>query len=220
MTGGPTRILIADDQDNVRGAFRIILDAQPDMTVIAEAGDGVAALEQAHHLRRTWYSPTSGCPGWTASRSPECSPGHRSPIPSESSSSPRSTSTTTSTPRYETAPADSCSNAPAPHCSPRRCARPCPATPSSVRRSPYDCCARCPRHRHRPAATRPSRSPIASSRSPAWSRWGHTNAEIATVLFISPGTVKNHVAGIQRKLGARNRVGIAAWAWATGHAAP
>ncbi|MET8139681.1 response regulator transcription factor [Sphaerisporangium sp. NPDC005288] len=49
---------------------------------------------------------------------------------------------------------------------------------------------------------------------------GHTNAEIATALFISPGTVKNHIAGIQRKLGARNRVGIAAWAWATGHATP
>src|SRR5262249_41612543 len=47
---------------------------------------------------------------------------------------------------------------------------------------------------------------------------GHTNAEIARTLFISPGTVKNHVAAIAGKLGARNRVGIAAWAWETGHA--
>ncbi|MFE5582718.1 response regulator [Kitasatospora sp. NPDC056531] len=42
---------------------------------------------------------------------------------------------------------------------------------------------------------------------------GATNAEIGAGLFISPGTVKNHLANIQRKIGARNRVGIAAWIW-------
>ncbi|WP_052372663.1 response regulator [Amycolatopsis taiwanensis] len=47
---------------------------------------------------------------------------------------------------------------------------------------------------------------------------GRTNAEIAAELFLSPGTVKNHIASIQRKTDARNRVAIAAWAWATGRA--
>jgi DNA-binding NarL/FixJ family response regulator len=47
---------------------------------------------------------------------------------------------------------------------------------------------------------------------------GHTNAEIAERLFRSSGTVKNHVAALQRKAGARNRVGVAAWAWDTGMA--
>jgi DNA-binding NarL/FixJ family response regulator len=42
---------------------------------------------------------------------------------------------------------------------------------------------------------------------------GRTNQEIAAELFISLSTVKTHVAGIQAKLGVRNRVGIAAWAW-------
>ncbi|MEJ3653139.1 response regulator transcription factor [Actinomycetes bacterium KLBMP 9759] len=42
---------------------------------------------------------------------------------------------------------------------------------------------------------------------------GCTNREIAAELFISLSTVKSHVSTIQSKLGVRNRVGIAAWAW-------
>jgi DNA-binding NarL/FixJ family response regulator len=49
---------------------------------------------------------------------------------------------------------------------------------------------------------------------------GLTNAEIGARLFITPGTVKTHLASIQQKLGVTNRVGIAAWAWQTGHRAP
>jgi DNA-binding NarL/FixJ family response regulator len=42
------RILLADDQALVRGGFRLILDAEPDMEVVAEAGDGSEALERAN----------------------------------------------------------------------------------------------------------------------------------------------------------------------------
>jgi DNA-binding NarL/FixJ family response regulator len=45
---------------------------------------------------------------------------------------------------------------------------------------------------------------------------GRTNREIAADLFISLSTVKGHLAAIQSKLGARNRVEIVAWAWSSG----
>lgn len=45
---------------------------------------------------------------------------------------------------------------------------------------------------------------------------GLTNAEIASALSISTGTVKTHLGNVQAKLGARNRVEIAAWAWRNG----
>ncbi|WP_201780097.1 response regulator transcription factor [Lentzea aerocolonigenes] len=42
---------------------------------------------------------------------------------------------------------------------------------------------------------------------------GRVNAEIALELFISIGTVKTHLARVQTKMDARNRVEIVAWAW-------
>jgi DNA-binding NarL/FixJ family response regulator len=38
------RIVVADDQELVRGGFAMILDAQPDIEVVAEAGDGIDAV--------------------------------------------------------------------------------------------------------------------------------------------------------------------------------
>ncbi len=45
---------------------------------------------------------------------------------------------------------------------------------------------------------------------------GRTNSEIADELFITPSTVKAHLASLMRKLGARNRVEVAMWAYETG----
>ena len=44
---------------------------------------------------------------------------------------------------------------------------------------------------------------------------GRTNAEIADELHISLSTVKTHLASLMAKLGARNRVEIAMWAYET-----
>ena len=42
-----TRILIADDHSLVRSGLRRVLDAQPDLRVVAEASDGAEAVEKA-----------------------------------------------------------------------------------------------------------------------------------------------------------------------------
>ncbi|WP_326563168.1 response regulator transcription factor [Micromonospora sp. NBC_01796] len=41
------RVVVADDQELVRSGFAMILDAQPDMEVVAEVGDGTAAVAAA-----------------------------------------------------------------------------------------------------------------------------------------------------------------------------
>ncbi|MFC0531840.1 response regulator [Phytohabitans kaempferiae] len=42
-----TRILLADDHALVRRGVRLILDGEPDLAVVAEAGDGAEAIEMA-----------------------------------------------------------------------------------------------------------------------------------------------------------------------------
>ncbi|MGW1025158.1 response regulator [Streptomyces sp. NPDC002577] len=41
----PIRVMLVDDQVLLRTGFRMVLAAQPDMEVVAEAGDGVEALQ-------------------------------------------------------------------------------------------------------------------------------------------------------------------------------
>jgi DNA-binding NarL/FixJ family response regulator len=43
----PVRVLLADDHTLVRRGVRLILEAEPDLTVVAEAGDGAEAVERA-----------------------------------------------------------------------------------------------------------------------------------------------------------------------------
>lgn len=44
---GLIRIVLVDDQELVRAGFRMVLDAQPDMQVVGEAGDGIGAIDLA-----------------------------------------------------------------------------------------------------------------------------------------------------------------------------
>ncbi|RJQ80875.1 response regulator [Amycolatopsis panacis] len=45
------RVLLVEDQALVRAGLRMVLDAQPDLTVAGEAGDGLDAVQQVPRLR-------------------------------------------------------------------------------------------------------------------------------------------------------------------------
>jgi len=51
MSGQRLRVVIADDQSLVRAGFRMILDAQEDIAVVAEARDGAEAVAAWRRLR-------------------------------------------------------------------------------------------------------------------------------------------------------------------------
>lgn len=42
--GGVIRVVLVDDQQLVRAGFRMVIDSQPDLQVVAEAGDGAEAV--------------------------------------------------------------------------------------------------------------------------------------------------------------------------------
>ena len=85
----------------------------------------------------------------------------------------------------------------------------------SLQTSPADCWRPSPTRRRRYRSSPSTRSPSARRRCSRWWHGGRTNAEIATELFIGLSTVKTHVASLMTKLGARNRVEIAMWAYDT-----
>ena len=46
-----TSLLLADDQELMRMAFRMVIDTQPDMSIVGEAGNGHEAVAAAERLR-------------------------------------------------------------------------------------------------------------------------------------------------------------------------
>jgi len=46
-----SRVLLADDHQMVRHGLRLVLDRQPDLKVVAEAGDGAEAVQLAKEVR-------------------------------------------------------------------------------------------------------------------------------------------------------------------------
>ncbi|MCD4523425.1 response regulator [Nocardioides sp. cx-173] len=46
MTDSPIRVFLVDDQQMVRAGFRMLVESQPDLQVVGEAGDGGEAVER------------------------------------------------------------------------------------------------------------------------------------------------------------------------------
>jgi DNA-binding NarL/FixJ family response regulator len=210
------RVLIADDQAMIRSGLRLILEDQPDLTVVAEAADGARAVELARQLRPDVCLVDIRMPrldGIEVTRA-LAGPGVRDPL--------RVVIVTTfdldeyvyGALRSGAAGFILKDAGPALLCEAVRAAHSGDAliSPSVT--------VRLLKHLA-PGSGRGAMAPVTplSERENEVIRAiarGRTNAEVGAELFISLSTVKSHLTSVQQKLGLRNRVELAAWAWETG----
>ncbi|WP_336211707.1 response regulator transcription factor [Nonomuraea sp. LPB2021202275-12-8] len=207
-----TRILIADDQEGIRGAFRLILDAQPDMTVVAEAADGRAAIDTAKTVRPDVVLADIRMPGADGIEVTRALAGTGIHVV---------VVTTFGLDEYvHAALRHGAAGFVLKRSGPTLLIEAIRAAMNGDMLIAPQLTVRLLRERGLPQE---SSSVVLTDREDqivAMVAHGMTNAEIAAELFLSPGTVKNHIASIQSKTSTRNRVAIAAWAWATGRAKP
>ncbi|MFJ6213507.1 response regulator [Streptomyces sp. NPDC092296] len=207
------RVLIADDQAIVRSGLRLILEDQPDITVVAEAADGAEAIEAARRLRPDVclvdirMPRLDGIEVTRALAGPGVAHALRVVIVTtfdldeyvygalRSGAVGFILKDAGPTLLVEAVRAASTGEALiSPSVTVRLLRHLAPAKPSKASRPA------------KPLSERELEVIRAIAR-------GRTNQEIAAELFISLSTVKSHLASAQAKLGARNRVEIAAWAW-------
>jgi DNA-binding NarL/FixJ family response regulator len=202
------RVLIADDQAMVRGGLRLILEDQPDIQVVAEAADGASAVEAARRLRPDVSLVDIRMPRLDGLEVTRALAGELLKVV---------VVTTFDLDEYvygalragavgfilkDSGPALLTEAVRAAH------AGDALISPSITVRL----------LKHLTVAKAVKSRPALSARETEVIRAiavGRTNAEIAAELFISLSTVKTHLASIQAKLGVRNRVEVAAWAWET-----
>ncbi|RKT12019.1 LuxR family two component transcriptional regulator [Streptomyces sp. 1114.5] len=214
------RTLIADDQEAVRRSVRRILDAQPDIEVVGEAADGLAALELAAELRPDVALVDIRMPrldGLEVTRR-LAGPGVAEPV--------RVVVLTTFDLDEYVYPAlrHGASGFLLKRSGPSLLAEAVRAAADGESLISPSVTVRLLKHVTAPRRSGPSAPVVLLTEREVEIAGqvaaGRTNADIAAELFISPGTVKTHVASIQRKLGVANRVGIAVHAWEMGYAVP
>ncbi|MFE7794242.1 response regulator [Streptomyces sp. NPDC057460] len=208
------RVLIADDQAMVRAGFAMILDAEADIDVIAEAADGLQAVELAQRHRPDVVLMDIRMPhldGLEALRH-LTRPGTVDP--------PKVViATTFDDDEYvHRALHDGASGFLIKDSGPALLVEAIRAAASGEALISPSITVRLLRGLTRATNHRTAHSAL-TARELDLVRLvarGLTNAEIATELSISVGTVKTHLGNVQTKLAIRNRVEIAAWAWETG----
>ena len=214
------RVLVADDQEMVRHGFRLIIDAQPDMRVVADAANGAAALTIARRIRPDVVLADIRMPrmdGLELTRA-LAGPGVADPL--------RVIVVTTfdlDEYVYGALRNGACGFL-LKRSGPTLLIEAVRAAVAGDALVSPSVTVRLLRHLREtsPKLDAPANEPL-TEREIAVARLvaeGMTNAEIGGELNITAGTAKTHVANIQRKLGVRNRVGIAVWAWNGGPARP
>jgi DNA-binding NarL/FixJ family response regulator len=206
------RVLIADDQALIRSGLRFILEDQPDITVVAEAANGSEAIDLARRIRPDVCLIDIRMPGpdGIAVTAALAGPQLADPLPVV-------VVTTFDLDEYVYgALRAGAAGFVLKGCSPALLIEAVRAAKAGDALISPQITARLLR-RLTPAAGPAARPPIPlSDRELQIVRViakGRTNHEIAAELFISLSTVKTHLASIQNKLGVRNRLEIAAWAW-------
>ncbi|MEV2275690.1 response regulator transcription factor [Nocardiopsis sp. NPDC049922] len=210
------RVLLADDQEMVRTGFRYMLDAEDDIEVVGEAGDGVTAVRLARELRPDVTLMDIRMPGVDGLEATRrlAGPGVADPLRVV-------VVTTFDLDEYVHAALSGGAvgfllkdAGPALLIEAVRAAARGDAmvSPRITVRLLRHFAETAPRPKADTAGLTERELEIAR----AVAR-GLTNTEVAAELYVTVSTVKTHLASIQNKLGARNRVEIAAWAHRGGH---
>jgi DNA-binding NarL/FixJ family response regulator len=210
------RVLLADDQAMIRGGLRLILEDQPDIEVVAEAADGTEAIRLARHLRPDVSLVDIRMPGKDGLEVTRtiAGPGVADPL--------RVVIVTTfdlDEYVYGALQAGAVGFV-LKGASPALLSEAVRAAHAGDALISPQITLRLLRHLApaKPKTVRPPVVPLSEREIEVVGAIakGSTNTEIATNLFISLSTVKSHLTSIQNKLGVRNRVEIAAWAWESG----
>ncbi|TCO64503.1 response regulator [Actinocrispum wychmicini] len=209
------RVLIADDQEMVRAGFRMILETQDDIEVVADVPDGIAAVTQARELRPDVCLLDIRMPGMDGLEVTRQLAGPGVPDPLKVV-----VVTTFDLDEYvHTALANGASGFLLKDAGPALLLE---AVRAAVRGDALispQITVRLLQHFALPAKSAVSTDVALTEREQDVVRAvarGLTNTEIGNELYMSLSTVKTHLAAVQSKIDARNRVEVAAWAWRTG----
>ncbi|MDX3517887.1 response regulator transcription factor [Streptomyces scabiei] len=214
MNDTAIRVLIADDQELVRMGFRLILGAQPDIEIVGEAADGATCVELARRLRPDVCLVDIRMPrldGLDVTRA-LAGPGVRTPL--------RVVVITTfdQDDYVHTALRNGACGFLLKDAPPSLLIEAVRAAARGDALVSPAVTVRLLKHLS-PTRPDPDVGSVLTERELDVARLvavGRTNQEICAQLVVSLSTVKTHLANIQQKIDARNRVEIAAWAWEQG----
>ena len=210
------RVVVADDQEIVRTGLTMILNAEPDIEVVGEAADGRRAVELAQRLRPDvclFDIRMPGMDGIEATR--------RLAGPDVTDPLAVVVITTFDLDEYVYAAlragargfllkdAGSALLAQAVHAAAGGDALIAPSITTRLLKAFADAGPSAPPRQPTDALTDREEQVLTAIAH------GRTNTEIADELYISLSTVKTHIASLMAKLGARNRVEVAIWAYET-----